>query len=141
LLTRLESLNDRLELLAQVDQVKFRIVNGCAALLAIPAHVVVRFLSPFVLDNQTDRIRGPLRRMGNPGWEQKNIALPDRNLARLAVFHDSEHDVAFELVEELFTRVDMIIGALIWAADDHDHEVAVPDQRIPDWRLQQLPVL
>ncbi len=79
--------------------------------------------------------------MRDPGREQKNVPFPDRNLTRFAVFHHPKNDVAFDLIKKLFARVNVIIGPLIWAADNHDHEIAVPNHRVAHRRLEQMPVL
>src|SRR5260370_22294144 len=53
-LVAFEFLDDRFQLLAQIDEVKFGIVNQGAAFLAIPAHMVVGLFQALVLDDQAD---------------------------------------------------------------------------------------
>src|SRR5436309_1485128 len=61
LLAGAELLDNRFELLAQINQVKLRVVNRRAALLAVPAQVVVGFVGTFLLDDQANRVGRTLR--------------------------------------------------------------------------------
>src|SRR5262249_47922007 len=46
-----------------------------------------------------------------------------------------------DLVEQLLAGVDVVVGALVGAADDHDHEAAVPEHLVADRRLEQVAVV
>jgi len=64
-----------------------------------------------------------------------------RSIPGLPVLDDLEDDVSLDLEEQLLTRVDVIVVALVRSADDHDLEVRVlEDQDVADRRLQQAPV-
>ncbi len=59
-----------------------------------------------------------------------------------AVLHDIEKGVAFHLVEEFLVGIVVIVGPVVGAADDGNDEIRVlPDLRVADRRLEQMPVL
>ena len=94
-----------------------------------------------LLDDQADRVRRPLRRVRHVGRQQEDVALLDRDVARLAVLDDLQDDVALDLVEQFLAGVDVVIGAGVRPADDHDQELAVaPDRLVADRRLEQVAV-
>jgi len=64
--------------------------------------------------------------VGDPGRQEEQLTLANRHVPALAVFDDLQHDVAFDLIEQLAAGVHMIVAALVRPADDHDQEVAVP---------------
>src|SRR5947207_1200550 len=77
LLTRAQSsvlpelVDNRLELLPQVDRMKRHIVHRRPALGAVPTQVVLGILRPAVFHDQADGVGRPLRRMRNAGRQQK----------------------------------------------------------------------
>ena len=74
--------------------------------------------------------------------QQQHIALLERHVPPLSVLDDAERDVALDLVEKLFERIVVVVGALVGPADDRDHEIGIlPDLGIADRRLQQVTVL
>src|SRR5271169_4860818 len=57
------------------------------------------------------------------------------------LFDDAQNDVTFQLIEELFRGIVMIVAALVRATDYSDHKLAVfPYLRVADGRLQLVPV-
>ena len=50
-------------------------------------------------------------------WQEKDLTLFNGDVTKFTVLDRFEHDIAFELVEEFFTRVDMVIGSS--DADNH----------------------
>ncbi len=80
-----------------------------------------------------------LRRVPHVRRQKKDIAFIDRHVARFAVVHDAQRDVAANLIEELFERIVVIIGAAVRPADDRDDEVGIaPDLRVSDRRTQHF---
>ena len=83
-----------------------------------------------------------LRRMAHVRRKQEHVARADGHVARAAVFHEAQHHVAGELVEELLERIVVVIGALVRAADERHDEVGVfPDLGVAHRRLQEVAVL
>src|SRR5271169_5810388 len=57
------------------------------------------------------------------------------------LFDDAQNDVTFQLIEELFRGIVMIVAALVRATDYSDHKLAVfPYLRVAHRRLQLVPV-
>src|ERR1700737_977991 len=76
------------------------------------------------------------RRVG--GGVPEPLARAKRPIIELAVVPDLEHHIAFELIEELFDRIVVIIGALVWSADHlHGHFPVFKDFLVPHRRLEQ----
>ncbi len=68
--------------------------------------------------------------------------MTDRQVDRLAVLHGFEHHVAFELIEELIARIEVIILASVRAANDHYDEIAVAEKTLIAYgRLQKVTVV
>src|SRR6516165_9151398 len=93
-----------------------------------------------LLDDKTHGVRRSLRRVRHTRGQQKNIALPNVDVVRVAVLHDLEDDVALDLVKQLFAGVDVVIAALVRPTDYHDQKAAIPETRIAYRRLKQVPV-
>lgn len=74
--------------------------------------------------------------------QQKQLALVDVDVAELvgAGLDGLEQHAAAVLVEELGRRVDVIVGAGVGAADDHDGERVVVDQIVVDGGLEEVGV-
>src|SRR5579862_5152586 len=96
-------------------------------LLAIPFEAILSALGPRHLHDHTDAARLPLWRVPHVFWQQKNIALFDRNLeGRLAgSLHDTKKNVALQLVKEFFGRIVMIVATLVGTSDHSYHHLAV----------------
>jgi hypothetical protein len=76
------------------------------------------------------------------GWQQKHLARADWNVARPALVHHPQSDVALDLIEEFLEGVVVEVGPRVGPADDKHDEVAVaPDFRIADRRSQQMAML
>src|SRR5262249_11880747 len=65
------------------------------------------------LDDEPDRaFLWPLRRVPHVRRQQENLALANRNIVEVAVIHQLEQHVAFELVEKFLHRVVMAVRSL-----------------------------
>ena len=64
-----------------------------------------------------------MRRMGNLRRQQENIALPDGYVTFFTILNDARRDIAFELIEQFFGGVDVIVFPLIRSSHDHTHEI------------------
>src|SRR5262245_55810820 len=72
-----ELLEHRLDLRADVIRLERRIVYDRAALLAVPAEVMIGGKRLRLFHNQADGPSRPLRRVWHAGRQQKNLPLPD----------------------------------------------------------------
>src|SRR5712691_2276924 len=98
-LARVEVLDDRLELGAEIVDVQRRIVEDLAASLAVPAQGFRLVRLPESLDDHPDRPGLAHRAVRDQRGQEEDVALADRDVAGLSVLDDAEHDVAFDLVE------------------------------------------
>src|SRR5438067_1960471 len=134
---------DGRELLHDVGQVERFPVQLVPAAVADPEESVELVGEPAPFQNQTDRVGRALWRVRHARREEEDLAFADGNVARLSVLQDAQHDVAFDLVEELLSLVDVIVAARVRPAHDRHHEIAVafPDLRVSHRRLEQVAVL
>src|SRR5579862_7173409 len=106
----LKLLDHRLDLFAKVHRHEFGVVQLRLAAGAVPTQMM-RLREGFRLfDDEADGVRWPARRVRHLARQQKDFALLDRNIAKLAVVDDLQHDVAFDLIKQLFAGIDVIIG-------------------------------
>src|SRR5690348_5324388 len=114
-------------------------------ILAIPFEAIERALGSRHFDDHADgSLLQPLRGMTNMFWQQKDLALFDRNLERRLArsFNKAKKNVALQLVEKFFRRIIMIVAPVVRTTDYGNHHFAVfPHLRIADRRLEFLFVL
>ena len=74
--------------------------------------------------------------------QQEQLALVDVDVAELAGggLDGFEQHAAGVLVEEFGRRVDVVVGARVGAADDHDCEGRVADQVVVDGGFEEVGV-
>src|SRR5262245_54551481 len=73
--------------------------------------------------------------------KQQDLAFANRHIDVLTVLHSLQQHVAFELIEELFARIDVKVLPRIGTADHHDDELAVAEYLlVADRRLQQVTI-
>src|SRR5947209_13155650 len=104
---------------------------------AIPLESIESTFWARYLDDHANAARLPLGRMPHVLWQQKNIALFDRNFNRRLSrrLHQPKKDVTLQLIKEFFRRIVMVIAPLIRPAHNRDHDLAVfPHLRVADWR-------
>ena len=113
------------------------LVQALSAALAIPLEAVELPGAARALDHQSHGVGGALRRVRQLRRDEQHLARADRHLHGTTFLHGPEHHVALELVEELLTRVDVVVLAGIRPAHDHDDEIAVAEHAlVADGRLQ-----
>eukprot|EP00966_Prymnesium_polylepis_P191336 4434138-Prymnesium_polylepis.1 len=99
---------------------------GCLALLAPP------------LDDQAERPRlGPLRRVRNARRQQEDVALVDVHHFAAAAMDDRQPHVAAQLVEELAALLEVEVGPLVRAADEHDAQLLAVQQLVHHGRRER----
>src|SRR6266704_3859269 len=82
--------------------------------------------------------------MANVLRQKEHFSLPHRKFNRSLprLFDQAQYDVAFQLIEEFFRRIVMVVAALIRSTNDGDHELPVlPNLRVSDGRLEFVAVL
>ena len=91
------------------------------AVRAVPLELLQRALLADPLDHQADRAGlGALRRVRDVAAAAATSRPRGcRSAAGPSVGHDVDVHVALDLVEPLLVRVDVEVGALVRAADDH----------------------
>src|SRR6185312_14954530 len=125
LLTGVEALEHRRQLLLDVCQLDELLVQQLVAALAVPLEAVALAGPTPPLDDEADRVGGPPRGMRHVRGQQQDLTLADWQIHRAAVLHGLQHDVALELIEELLSRIDVVILTRVRTADHHDDEIAV----------------
>src|SRR6185437_2281304 len=110
---------------------------------AEPFESVDDALGTLALDDEADAAGlRPLRRVPHIRRQQEHFAGTDRDVARPALIHHPQHDIALDLIEEFLEGIVMEVGPGIGPADHEHDEIAVaPDFRIADRRLQQMAML
>src|SRR3984893_10423475 len=135
---REEAVEYRRKLLFDIGERKELLVQALTAVLAVPLEAIELAGAAWALDHQAHGVGGPLRRMRQVGRKQQDFAGADRQIDRAAVLHGPEHHVAFELVEELLPRVDVVVLAGVRAAHHHDDEIAIVKHALVAHRRLQL---
>ena len=125
------------EMLDDVGAIEVDIFHERAAIVAVENHVFVFAWWASSLNDHTNRVRRPNRRMRNIRRNKKRFPLAHEVIDDLVALADSHLDVAFELIK-IFLGVDLMeivpgIGAL-----DHHHEKIAPIVKISiaDRRLE-----
>ncbi|KAG1240452.1 hypothetical protein G6F68_017648 [Rhizopus microsporus] len=110
---------------------------------AIPFEAVDQAHGALALDDQTGAVGlGALRGVPHVRGKQEDIAFLQVHAFGFAVHPQGQPGVAFDLVEEFFQRVIVIVGAKVRAADDGDDEIRIlPDLLVADRRLQKMRVV
>lgn len=135
------AVEDRSELLFNIHQLEKLLVEFVVASFAEPHEAVQLARATLTLDDEPDRVRGPLRRVRDAGGEQKHVSFPDDDVPDGAVLEDAEHQVTLDLVEKLRPVLDVEIRSRVGSAHHHADEFAVlPDHLVPDRRLEQVAV-
>src|SRR5262249_62096190 len=84
-----------------------------------------------------NRILKTLRRMMNVGRQKEDLACLDGNILGLAIIHDAQDHVSFELIKKLLARIVMVVFAGVGTADHHDDEIAgLIDLLVANGRLE-----
>src|SRR5688500_16103197 len=80
--------------------------------------------------------------MGGVWRKEKDLARADRDVHYLSALDRLQDHLAFELIEELGSLVEVKVLAVVRPADDHDDEVVIlEDLFVAHRRLQETPVL
>src|SRR5207302_7790778 len=97
---------------------------------------------PAALDDDTQRIGRPDRRVRNIRRNEKRFPLAHEMIDDPFAFTDAHFDVALELVEIFFGIDQVKIVPCVWAGDDHYEKIAaIVEITVADRRLEQMPVL
>ena len=139
---RLKILHRLLNLRPQIRTMETLLVHLAPAVLAIPPQAIHTVLRPGLLNYHANRIRKPHWIMRDVARQQEQLALVDVDVAELAGggLDGLEKHAAGVLVEELRGGVDVVVGAGVGAADDHDCEGVVVDQVVVDGRFEEVRV-
>src|SRR5258708_26944507 len=132
-LVRIELFKQWRQVFDDAFQLHFRAIDQLVAVRAIPLERVQRAFWARHFDDDSDGVRWPLRRMPKVLGQKKYFALFDWHLQwRLArCLHEPECDVSLQLVEELLRGIVVIVAALVGAAHNGDHHLAVfPNLRV-----------
>lgn len=124
---------------------KRRLMHFVSTALTIPPQSIQAALWPFLLQHNPNCILEPHWVMWRIRWQEEHVAFVDTYIAELlsggkGVVHDLEEHGAFMLVEPFGGLVDVVICALIGAADDHDSHVIVVDAVVVDWGFEHVGV-
>src|SRR3979409_673895 len=135
---REEALEYRRKLLFDIGAGEELLGRAVPAVLAVPLEAIELAGAAGALDHQAHGVCGPLRRMRQVGRNEQDFAGADRHLGASPGLHGPEHHVAFELVEELLPRVDVVVLAGVRAAHHHDDEIAIAKHALVAHRRLQL---
>lgn len=137
-----EVLDCLLDLSAQVGAMEARLVNRLPTVLAVPPQLIQASLRPILLYHDAHRVREPHGVMRYIRRQEEHAALVDGDVPFLAVVNDLEEHRAFVLVEPFRRLVDVVVGACIGAADDHDGDaILAVGTKVVDGRLELVGVL
>jgi len=120
---------------------KSGLVDDRMAIRAVPPESVQTGLGSTLLKHYADGIRESNRVVRRVGRQEEHVALADDNVAEGAIIDDFEHHGALVLVEPFGRLINVVVGAGVWPADDHDCEIFIVDAVVIDRRLQQVGVL
>jgi len=107
-----------LDLRAQIRAVEGRLLDHALAVRAVPAQAVDAVGGALLLEHDADGVGEAHRVVRRVGRQKEHAALRDQDVAEDAVVDDLEQHRALVLVEPLGRRVDVVVGARVWAADD-----------------------
>ncbi len=113
--------------------------------LTIPPQPINTLFRAFLFQHNPDCVLESYRVMRNIGWEQKHVTLMNMDVLELLAsglggIHDFEKHGAFVLVKPLSGFIDVVVGSLIWAANDHYCHVIVVDTIVVDRGLEHVRV-
>jgi len=110
---------------------------------AIPFEAVKHSQGALTFDDETGAVGfWALRGMADVWRQEEDVAFFEVDTFGFAVDPEREPGVAFDLVEEFFQRVVVIIGAMVRAAHNGDDEVGVlPDLLIANRGFQEMRVV
>jgi hypothetical protein len=101
------------------------------AFLAEPRKLFSFFLAPLSLYDKAPGVIKPARRMRQVAGTNENLSLFDRDdLSPLPWRLQVQLHVAFDLIKELVTRLDVKIQASIRAAQNHHQKIFVMDDEL-----------
>jgi hypothetical protein len=109
--------------------------------LTIPPQPIHTPLWPFLLQHNPHCVFEPYRVMWRVGGQQEHIALMYMYVAELAGVYDLEQHGAFVLVKPLGSAINVVVGALVRASDDHDGEGGVINAVVVYGGLEHVGVL
>jgi len=127
------------------DVLEFEIgfVQLVVALFAEPEQpVFVAFAFAHAFDHQADGACAATGRMGDPAGQQEHLTRFDRHIDGFAIHLDFHIDFAFELVEQFFGFVVVVVFAGIGPGDYH-HDIIFPGRVevfVGHGRLEQVAV-
>jgi hypothetical protein len=112
-------------------------VEQVIAALAVPEEPVSFVAASLAFDDQAHGIRETLGRVRHVRGQQQDFSCTNGYIHPLPFLHRAQEHVALELMEELLTRVVVVVLARVGAAHDHDDELArVEDLLVADRWLQ-----
>lgn len=142
---RLESIHSVLDLRSQVRTMESSLVHLFPTTLTIPPQPIHTSLRPRLLNHHTHRIREPDGIVRGVSRKQEELSLVDVHVHELLLAVDRlnglEEHAAAVLVEELGSFVDVIVGAGVGAAHDHDGLRIRVDAVVVDGWLEEVRVL
>src|SRR5882672_9251478 len=140
---RVKPLEERRKVAHDALQLDLDAVEKMVALLAVPLEAVPDARGAGALDHQAQAACfWALRRMPHMWRHKEDRAFLQLESPGLPVLHQIEKGVALHLVEEFLVGIVVVVGALVRPADDGNDEIRVlPDLRVADRRLEQMPVL
>jgi len=124
-------------MLDDVRAVKMDVFDQCSAIFAVENDVFFFSRRTAPLDNHTDRVRRPLRGMGNIWRDKEGFAFSDDMIDDAVAFANTHLDVALELVKVLLRIDEMKIVPRVWPLDDHHEKIpAIVEITIAHRRLK-----
>jgi hypothetical protein len=111
------------EMLDDVRAVKMDVFDQCSAIFAVENDVFFFSRRTAPLDNHTDRVRRPARRMRNIWWNEECFAFFDDVIHDAVAFASAHLNVALELVKVLLRIDKMKIVPRVWPLDDHHEKI------------------
>lgn len=147
MLILLEGIHGLLDLRAQIGAMEALLVHLASATLAVPPQLVHAALRPRLLQHDAHRVGEADRVVRHVGRQQEHLALVDVDVAEglgggvVLPIDDLEQHAPLVLVEPLGRGVDVVVGARVGPADDHDGHVLVGDAVVVDGRLEEMGVL
>src|SRR5204862_6611964 len=142
LLVAEEPVEDGRKVLLDVMESEELFVEQRTAVVAIELHPVLFVREPLALDDETHGIRHPLGRVGSARRKEEDLAGANRDVHGLPALDRLQDHLAFELIEELGSLIEVVVLAVVRPADDHDDEiVSLEDLLVAHRRLEIATVL
>jgi hypothetical protein len=145
LLIRLERIHRLLNLRPQIRTIKRLLVHLLPTALTIPPQAIQASLRPLLLQHNAHRVLEAYRIVWRIRRQQEHVSLVDVYVAELlgsweGRVNDLEQHGALVLVEPFGGLVDVVVCALVGAADDHDGYRVVVDAVVVDWGFEHVRV-